>query len=149
MARGQAAAGRRGFDGVTRKTIIFHTIDQARAALAAAGKSSVELTLQSAPGAAVYGGVGYLKAIVEQAGADDCEATIDCGADSGIALAALRAGWKRLVFAGDQGVFDKLCDIAGQRGASVLKPDPDGVSLDLLDTPDPSAACRDFLDPDQ
>ena len=132
---------------MTGKIIIFHNLEQARAALAAARESGATITLQSAPGAAAYAGVGYLKAVIEQAGAAD--AVIDCGEDSGLALAALRAGWKRVMFSGDADVFAKLADIAEQQGARVMEPEPDRSALDLLDTPDPAAACRKYLGSDQ
>ena len=132
---------------MTGKTIIFHHLDHARAALDAAGQVGVALTLQSAPGAAVYGGVSYLKAILVRAGAQ--QAIIDCGENEGAAMAALRSGWKRVIFSGRADVFDKLADMAGQQGASVLQPDPDGEVLDLLDLPDPAAACRRFLESDR
>lgn len=106
-----------------KKTVIFHDLQEARAALAAARKTAAPITLQTAPGAAVYAGVGYLMAVIDQAGADRCEAVIDCGEDAGIALAALRTGWKRLLFTGREEVCVKLAQIAEQQGASVTSPD--------------------------
>lgn len=108
---------------MTRKTIIFHDVEEAREALAAAQKNATTVTLQTAPGAAAYAGVGYLMAVIEQAGANKCEAVIDCGDDAGIAMAALRAGWKRLLFTGRRDVCVKLAQIAEQQGASVTTPD--------------------------
>ncbi len=98
-----------------RKTVIFHDLADARAAL----ESATAVTLQTAPGAAAYAGAGYLMAVIEQAGADKAEAVIDCGEDAGIALAALRGGWKRLLFSGRKEVFIKLAQIAEQQGARV------------------------------
>lgn len=130
-----------------KKTIIFHGLAHARAALAAAREHNAALALKTAPGAAAYAGVGYLKAIVEKAGADKAgvEAIIDCGEDAVIALAALRTGWKLVEFSGSGEVFAKLAQIAGQQHARVLEPDPDRATLDLLDAPDALAACRNFL----
>ena len=131
---------------MNRRTVLFHSLDHARAAVAATEALGVPLTLQTAPGAAAYAGVGFLKAIVDAAaGGGDVEVVIDCGADSGTALAALRAGWTRVLFSGQEEARDKLADIAAQQGARVLEPDPDGLALDLLDTADAGAACRDFL----
>jgi len=128
---------------VTAKTVIFHSLEQARAARAAAAECDAAITLQTAPGAAVYGGVGYLAAIVDQAGASGDEAVIDCGEDAGIAQAALRAGWKRILFRGAKDIFDKLDQMAAQRDARMVE--PQGAALDLLDAPDAAAAVRNYL----
>ena len=101
------------------KTVIFHDLADASAALESAQRNAAAVTLQTAPGAAAYAGAGYLMAVIEQAGADRAEAVIDCGEDAGIALAALRGGWKRLLFSGRQDVFIKLARIAEQQGARV------------------------------
>jgi hypothetical protein len=136
---------------VSRRIILFNSLDHARAAVAAAAELDVPMTLQSAPGAAAYAGVGFLKAVVDQATADgdfgdgDIEAAIDCGEDAGTALAALRAGWTRVVFSGPAEVLGKLADIAAQQGARVAAPDAKAAALDLLDVTDPLAACGDFL----
>ncbi len=129
--------------------IVFHSLAHARAALAAAAEAGVAITLQSAPGAAVYAGVGYLKAIADQATGEhadiDVTATIDCGADAGIAMAALRIGWRTVRFSGPAKVRAKLADIAAQTGARLVA-DKAPEALDLLDSGDPLAACRAFLD---
>ncbi len=136
---------------MSRRIILFHSLDHARAAVAAASERDVPLTLRSAPGAAAYAGVGFLKAVVDQAMADgvlgdgDIEAVIDCGEDAGTALAALRAGWARVVFSGPADMLEKLADIAAQQDARVDGPDRQSATLDLLDVADPLAACRDFL----
>ncbi len=102
-----------------KQTVIFNDLAEARAALAAARKNHTAITLQTAPGVAAYAGVGYLMAVIEQAGADRCEAVIDCGEDAGLALAALRTGWKKLLFSGRRDVRAKLAQIAEQQGAEV------------------------------
>ncbi len=132
-----------------RPVIVFHNLDHARAALAAALEADVAITLRSAPGAVAYAGAGYLKAIAEGAAKDypDAGATwvIDCGADAGTALGALRIGWKCLRFSGPDSRREKLADIAGQQGAALVDETPDEAVLDLLDDRDPAAACREFL----
>ena len=131
---------------MSRRIILFNSLDHARAAAAAASELDVPLTLRSAPGAAAYAGVGFLKAAVDQAaGGGDIEAVIDCGEDAGTALAALRAGWSRVVFSGPPDTLEKLADIAAQQGARVAAPDAEAAALDLLDVADPLAACREFL----
>ena len=86
MARGQTpAGGRRAANVTAARSVIFHDLAEARAALAA----DSTIPLQTAPGAAAYAGVGYLMAVIEKAGADKSAAVIDCGEDAGAALAAL------------------------------------------------------------
>ena len=130
--------------------IVFHSLAHARAALAAAAEAGVALTLQSAPGAAAYAGTGYLKAIADRAAAEhanvEVTAVIDCGADAGIAMAALRIGWRTVRFSGPAKVRAKLADIAGQMGARLADDETDAPeALDLLDVADPDAACREYL----
>lgn len=131
------------------RTVVFHTLDHARAALAAAKDAGVSLTLRTAPDAAGYAGVQYLKAIVDRAAGEYPEvpftAVIDCGEDAGTVQAALRIGWAVVVFSGAAPVRARLADIARRRGAEVIDTDPDAAVLDLLDDPDPAAACRAFL----
>jgi len=129
--------------------MVFRTLAQARAALAAAAEAGAPVILRSAPGAAAHAGVGYLKAIIERARAAYPTATaraiIDCGADAGTALAALRAGWTMIGFSGDDAVAAKLADIAGQSGAVLVAPTSDDRLVDLAANADPGAACRDAL----
>ncbi len=132
--------------------IVFHSLAHARTALAAAAAAGVAVTLQSAPGAAAYAGAGYLKAIADQAAAEhadvDVTAVIDCGADAGIAMAALRIGWRTVRFSGPEKVRRKLADIAAECGARLVADEPEAAALealDLLDSGDSLAACRAFL----
>jgi hypothetical protein len=129
---------------VTRPVILFDNLDHVRAAAAAAADLNIPITLQSAPGAAAYAGVGFLKAVVDEAGVGD--AVIDCGTDAGTAMAAIRAGWTRLVYSGGKAMAAKLTDMAGQGGATVSA---GGASaLDLRGAADPPQACREFLSRD-
>ncbi len=134
---------------MSRPVIVFHTLDHARAALAAALEADVAVTLRSAPGAVAYAGAGYLKAIADSAAQErpDAQATwvIDCGADAGVALGALRIGWKRLCFSGADSLRKKLSDIAAQQDATVTGKATGETTLDLLDDRDPAATCRDVL----
>ena len=129
------------------RAIIFHSLVHARAALAAARESGVEICLVTAPGAARFAGPHHLKKIIDLALAEFAgEAPgvlIDCGEDAGPALSALRAGWKTLAFSGDPAVRRKIAEMAVQCGAQLV--DRPSESLDLLDAPDPDAACRHWL----
>ena len=131
------------------RIIVFHNLEHARAALAAALEADVAVTLRSAPGAAAYAGTGYLKAIADAAAKDYPKArvtwVIDCGADAGTALGALRIGWKCLRFSGPNALREKLADIAAQQDATVTGEAAGETVLDLLDDRDPAATCRDVL----
>lgn len=127
--------------------VVFHDLDQARAALAAAAECGRPVTLRTAPGAAAYAGPAYLKRVTDSAlGAhpgSGSEAVIDCGDDPGVTLTALRLGWRRLLFDGHREAGAKLADMAAQMGAEVTRARPPG--LDLLDNREPLGACRAYL----
>ncbi len=129
------------------RAIIFHSLAHARAALGAARESGVAICLVTAPGAARYAGPDHLKKIIDLALAEfEGEAPgvlIDCGENAGPAMSALRAGWKTLAFSGEPDVRRKIADMAAQRGARLV--DRPVEALDLLDEPDPDAACRCWL----
>lgn len=130
--------------------IVFHSLAQAQAALAAASELGQPVTLISAPAAAGYAGPGWFRSVVEQARAahSDVEATavLDCGAFSGLALAALRDGVTVIRFSGDTG--DKIADIAGQLGARVIAARPEALDLASVERKgwDMVRACREWLE---
>ncbi len=131
------------------KTVIVHSLADARAALAAAADLGVPVTLASAPGAAAYAGPGWFQEVVAQAAAEvppaDWEAVIDCGERAGDVLLALRLGLERVRFTGKTAVAKKLAAIAEQQNATLITGRLEG--LDLRGTADPYAACRDWLAP--
>ena len=119
---------------MTRLRVVVHDLPQARAALAAAAASGLEIELVSAPGAAKYAGVGFLAALGRHVGR---EILVDCGEDAGLVLAGLRTGLRRLVFRGGGEVLAKLQDIAAQLGAEVLAAvEPPVLALAPHDAPD-------------
>ena len=130
------------------KRIIVHSLDHARAALAAARVARVAVTLASAEGAGGYAGPLWFKSLIEAACADFPEvavtAVLDCGSEAGTTLGALRHGIKRVRFTGNEAALAPLQDIAHQLRAEIeTGPPPD--ALDLLDEPDPEAAARTYL----
>lgn len=129
------------------RPVIVHDLAHALAAMEAASMLGVAVTLRSAPGAADHLGSGAFRAIVDRA----CEqwpdvsvtAVLDCADAAGHALGALRIGIRVIRFHGHRSVRRKLADIAAQTGARL---DRDRRrALDLLDCPDPLAACRAWL----
>lgn len=111
------------------------------------------VTLRSAPGAAAYLGAAVFRDIVSAACAEhpeaDCVAVLDCGGDPGFALAALRAGLKRIRVDVRPDVYARLADIARQSGATLEdakdEANRDSLALDLLDCTSPLERCRVWL----
>jgi hypothetical protein len=131
------------------RRIIVHSLDHARAAVAAAAALDVPVTLVSAPGAGTYAGAPWFKALVTKAAAAfpqaAVDAVIDCGDEPGTVLAALRAGFKRVIFSGPEPARGRLAALAHAQGA-VLE-HGDTAALDLLGARDAAAACRAYLAP--
>jgi hypothetical protein len=143
MARRQGAAGRRGAAAtLSALQIVVHDLDQARAALDAAGELGIAIELRSATDAAAYAGVGYLKALGELAGQ---ELLIDCGEDAGLVMAALRTGCRRLVFSGPADLGARLADMAAQLGADFRHETTRPACLELAPEADAARACREWL----
>jgi hypothetical protein len=129
--------------------IIVHSLAQALAAAAAAAASALgtPLVLRSAAGAGGTVGVGWFVALAaataERYPGQKVSFVLDCADEAGTALGALRRGVKRLRFTGPPEVAAKLAAIAAATGAAL--DDDTRPVLDLLDHPDPEAACRDWL----
>lgn len=128
--------------------VVVHGLAHLRAVFAAARAAGKPLVAWTAPGAAGYAGVLYLKKAVEAARADVGEAPVrvvlDCGGDAGHALGALRMGWTDIAFKGAPKLHDKILRIAEQMGARLVAPDS-AAALDLLDESDPETVCRNVL----
>jgi hypothetical protein len=121
----------------------INDLTQARAALAAGQRpGGPAVTLATAPGLAHFAGVGYWRAVEAALGRS---IVIDCGEDAGLAMAALRAGCRDLLFTGDAALAARLADMAGQLGATlrrhldgeVLTPLPEASSF----SPDTGGTC--------
>ena len=127
--------------------IVVHELAHVRAALTAAAERGCAVTLVSAPNAAAYAGVGWFAALLREAKAAFPTATyvaiLDCGDRADLVQAALREGLKDISFRGTDRIAARLADIAGQRQAHIHRRLP--PALDLLDHPDPLAACRNWL----
>ena len=137
MARRAVSAGRQRRPAMAQ--VVIHDLGQARGALAAAAELGCAVELRSAPGAAAYAGVGYLKALGEAAGH---ELLIDCGDDPGIAMAALRTGCRRLSFAGAAAAAQRLREMAEQVGAVLVHETGVPAALELAPEDDAAAMVR-------
>ena len=126
-----------------RREIVIHSLDHARAALAAAAACGKDVTLASVPSAALQAGPGWFKAVIEQAREAYPQvavtAILDCGDQSGAAMAALRLGLKDLRFHGATELQEKLAGMG-----AVLAPPADAV-LDLREIAEPETTCAAFL----
>jgi hypothetical protein len=126
-----------------RREIVIHSLDHARAALSAAAACGKEVTLASAPGAALQAGPGWFKAVIEQASEAYPQvaviAILDCSDQPGAALAALRLGLTKLRFHGPAELREKLAGMG-----AVFAPLAE-ASLDLREISGPETACAAFL----
>jgi len=114
---------------------VVHHFEQAQTALAAA-ELRCTIELRSAPGAAGYAGVGYLKALGDEVGH---ELLVDCGDDAGLVMAALRTGCRRIAFSGNAELVRRLRDMAEQQGA-VLVVEAQAPEAVMLQPEDDAAA---------
>jgi hypothetical protein len=104
--------------------VIVHGLGDAVAALA----RKEPVTLLSAPGAALYAGCGWWRALIESARAEypdvPCIDVLDCADGTGQALAALRIGLTRLVLWPEAPGREAVVAIAEARGGFVLAAAP-------------------------
>jgi class I fructose-bisphosphate aldolase len=122
--------------------VVVHDRAQAAAALAAAEEAGCAIWLRSAPNAAAYAGVGYLKALGDLVGH---ELVIDCGEDAGLVMAALRTGCRRVAFAGPAAVSQRLAEMAAEVGALYRYESEAPVLLWLSPDDDARARCHAWL----
>ena len=133
------------------RVIVIHSLQHARAALAAAVQLRVAVILLSAEGAAGNAGplwfVELVKAAEKEFPKAKFTAVLDCGDAPGYALAALRAGCSNICFRGKPAVTAKIKAIARQSGAVLYagKAANSRKALDLADQSDPVTACRRWL----
>ncbi len=115
--------------------------------MAAAADLGVPLILVTAPGAAAYLGPAWFREMTAAAAREYPQvrltAMLDCGAKAGHAMAALGAGVRSVRFTGRKAAAAKLAEIAAARGGEVVTGRM--PALDLLNRPDPEAACRRWL----
>ncbi len=132
------------------RAVVVHGLAHALAAVEAAARLSVPVTLVSAPDAAGYAGAAWFLAVVRRASAARPQVAVstvlDCGDAPGLVLGALREGCRRVRFTGPAATAARLGDIAAQLGATVETGAIE--ALDLLESRDPVAACLAWLRPD-
>ncbi len=124
------------------RPVIVHHAEHVRLTCAVAARSSAQPTLLTPPGAAAYAGVAYLKQLAGNA--QGLEAIIDCGDDAGLAMAAIRVGWRDLHLDGDPEILAKVDNMLGQVGGHLHRTLP--PALDLGTAADPKAELMAWLD---
>lgn len=128
--------------------IIVHNFRHAEAALAAAEAAGTPVQLLSAPGAAGYGGAAWFAELVAAARAEHpgamAEAVLDCGAEPGLALAAIRAGIEAIRVRVPAPVRARIAAIASAAGCRLV-PNVRVRALDLLDARDPKREADAWL----
>jgi len=119
--------------------VVVHNAAQAGLALAAAGPDGV--VLLSATGAAASLGPAWFRAITLAAAAAHpaarWDAMLDCGAAAGLALAALRGGFRLLVLEPASPAFVRLGLVAAAAGGVVLGARPAALDLGRIDATRP------------
>jgi hypothetical protein len=122
-------SGERSSVGERYPAVIVHGADDARLTLSV----GQPVTLLSAPGAALYAGCGWWRALVRQARATAPAVPVadilDCGDGAGQALAALRIGQRCLVLAPGTPGWDAVAAIAAEQGGEVLEAAPPALDL--------------------
>jgi hypothetical protein len=125
----------------------FHSLSHVDAALGAAAGSKIGVALVTPRGAAATGGPEIYLEMYRQGHAHfpetETNAIIDCGDDAGIAMRALRCGWRDLVFTGDDDVRQKLQDMSDQFGGTLGRSRP--PTIDLITSSDPARTVQQAL----
>lgn len=129
---------------------IVHDLPQARAALAAAAAAGIRVRIESAPGAASQGGAAWFLALIKEAEAAQpaarAEWVLDCGAEAGAALGALREGLPAIRSRVPARTRIPLAALARRCKARLYK-GPLRGACDLGPENDPDAAAARFLTP--
>lgn len=117
------------FSSLPDRTIVIHGADHAQAVLAL-GRA---VCLLSAPNAALAGGCGWWRAVIEAGRTAHPDTPmidiLDCGTAPGAAMAALRIGQKYIVLSPDCPAFNAVSGAAAQLGALVLATRPPALDL--------------------
>ena len=111
--------------------VVIHGLADARTVLTV-GRP---VTLLSAPGAALFAGCGWWRAVIEQARSEHAgvptQDILDCSDAAGLALGALRIGQRLLMLSPTAPGFASVAVIAASLGGEVLTSRP--PSLDMAD----------------
>jgi hypothetical protein len=91
------------------------------------------VTLLSAPGAALFAGCGWWRAVIERARGEypgvPIDDILDCADAPGLALGALRIGQRRLVLSPTSPGWQSVAAIAASLGSEVLTSRPPALDM--------------------
>jgi len=129
--------------------IICHSQQHFEAAFAAIRlfKGATRPIVRTAPDAAAYAGVLYLKIAAHHsknttAGTE--RVVLDCGNDPSLVLSGLRIGWSNFAFTGPTTVQNKVLQLIAKYDAHLVGINQ-GPVLDLQSTYDPLERCQTWL----
>lgn len=129
------------------RAVRIHGLEDALRAVAVAGELGVDVILISAPNAAASLGPAWFRNITETLEHSypgvAIETVLDCGDSTGYALAALRAGVKRIQLGGKRSAVKKVEEIAAAYGARLAR--QPGRVLDPREYPNPEKALEEWL----
>jgi hypothetical protein len=115
--------------GAQYPAVLIHGLADARAVLAL----QRPVTLLSAPGAALFAGSGWWRAVIERARGEFPAAVfddiLDCADASGLALGALRIGQRRIVLVRAAPGWPAVAAIAVSLGGEVLTIPPEALDM--------------------
>lgn len=113
--------------------VVVHGTGDVAAALGAAMSGRQGVTLLSAPGAALFAGAGWWRALIAQARADRPGAlfddVLDCADAPGRVLEALRLGQRAAVLDPACPAWAAMAALATHEGAALLARRPDALDL--------------------
>jgi len=120
-------------------TVRFHSAAEAGAVLSLAGSLAISggVLLLSAPAAAAWPGAATVAAMLARAATDHPgvphRAALDCGTAPGLALDALRQGWRLLILDGGHPSFPQVEAAAREAGATLIPKAPEALDLARID----------------
>jgi hypothetical protein len=118
---------------IVHPAVIVHGLADARKVLA----RGAPVTLVSAPGAALYAGCMWWRALIAAARRDYPDAVLtdvlDCADAPGQAMAALRSDVVRLVLAPEVAAWHAVAEIAERQGGFVLPHAPPALDMAARD----------------
>ena len=128
--------------------IIVHDPDHLNAVFESAATLRVPIiAITAAWAGAAYGALYWVEAVAaarEKWPEADVAVALHCLDDAGLAMAALRMGWKRLIFTGERRVRDKIVEQAAAVDAAVFA-EPEAPVLDLGEHADPGAVIAEWI----
>ena len=108
------------------------------------------MTLWSAPGAASYAGLGFLRAVFEKAGEAvpeaDHDAVVDCTGSGVLAHEALSRGFAGVAFTSRGAMRKTLQAIADAEGRRLITSGPGRAALDLAHSSEPERESAAYLE---